>query len=158
MFFVLICMKQCDPSLLKSCWNVSHASRSTKCDAAWTQIREIFCYNPKLYSASFWFYATLSYCELASIAVTQLPQAVSLLSLICLTLFICPGLYLQCLTNPVICIQMLFSFMWCQKGNGLGLIKGAVWSCSSFNSGWQPTKHKPTWLFRSSRTEDIHTW
>lgn len=39
----------------------------------------IFFYKPKLYFASF-----LRYCELANIAVTQLPQAVPSLFLICL--------------------------------------------------------------------------
>ncbi len=76
-------------------------------------------------------------------------------SLICLILFICSALCLQSLTNPVICIHMLFGFMWCQKEMVLAWSK-ELFDMLKFNSGWQPTKHRPTWLFRCSRAEHTH--
>lgn len=100
--------------------------------------------DPKLYFASLRFSATLRYCELANTAVTQLPQALLSPLLICRILFICPALYLPSLTNPIICIHMLFGFMWCEKEIGFGLIKRAVWSCMSLTvDGSHPNKSPP---------------
>ena len=68
-------------------------------------------------------------------------------------LFICSALYLQRLTNPVIWIHTLFGFMWCQKEMVFWPDQKSCLISLKFNGRWQPTKHKPTCLFRCSRRE-----
>lgn len=100
----------------------------------------VFCYTEVLWACQRCSYTTSTSCI---ITVPYLPD-----------FYLFAQLCIYSLTNPVICIHMLFGFMWCQK-------EMVFWPDQksrliSLNSGWQPTKHEPTWLFRCSRAEHTH--